>query len=353
MVRIVHEEPPRRPSKAADLREAADLDFLKSAEIGYDGRVKLVPHVLILVLLAACRGAPPASSSGPPAGGEAPGASQAAPEQTGGPNDWFVDRAQESGLVFSYFNGMSGSFYFPEMLPAGVALFDYDNDDDLDVYFAQGDMLGEGKTIGQALFQPSGPLPLKGRLFRNDLAIRPDGTRTLHFTDVTDRSGIDARGYGMGVATGDFDNDGCVDVYLTNFGPNRLFRNNCNGTFTDVSKQSGTEDSGWSVSATFFDYDRDGWLDLYVAHYVQYDLAGDRPCTGLTGRRDYCTPKVYPPQSDRLYHNLKNGKFADVTATALRGGPFGPGLGVVSADFNNDGWRTSTSPTTAPKTCCG
>ena len=175
-------------------------------------------------------------------------------------------------------------------------------------------------------------MPLTGRLFRNDLEIRPDGTRTLHFTDVTDRSGIDARGYGMGVATGDIDNDGCVDLYLTYFGPNRLFRNNCDGTFTDVSKPSGTTDSGWSVSASFVDYDRDGWLDLYVAHYVQYDLAADRPCTGLTGRRDYCTPKVYQPQSDRLFHNQRNGTFLDVTNTALAGASFGPGLGVVSAD---------------------
>ncbi len=255
-----------------------------------------------------------------------------------GRNDWFVDRAAASGLVFSYFNGMSGAFYFPEMLPAGVALFDYDNDGDLDVFFTQGQMLGEGKPIEQALIPPAGPLPLQGRLFRNDLEIRPDGTRTLHFTDVTDRSGIDARGYGMGVATGDIDNDGCVDLYLTYFGPNRLFHNNCDGTFTDVSKASGTTDSGWSVSASFVDYDRDGWLDLYVTHYVQYDLAADRPCTGLTGRRDYCTPKAYQPQPDRLFHNQRNGTFKDVTDTALGGASFGPGLGVVSADFNNDGW---------------
>ena len=257
---------------------------------------------------------------------------------SGNPDDWFVDRAAEVGLQFVYFNGMSGEFYFPEMLPGGVAMFDYDNDGDLDLYFAQGQMLGEGKTPGQARFPPSGSTPLNGRLFRNDLKINPDGTRSLHFTDVTDQSGIDARGYGMGVAAGDFDNNGCVDLYLTFVGPNRLFRNNCDGTFTDVSKPSGTEDTGWSVSASFLDYDRDGWLDLYVGHYVQYDVKADRPCTGLTGRRDYCTPAVYTPQADRLYRNLGNGTFADVTAKALVGGPFGPALGVVSADFNNDGW---------------
>src|SRR5204863_9500952 len=151
-------------------------------------------------------------------------------------------------------------------------------------------------------------------------------------------SGIDAHAYGMGVATGDFNNDGCVDLYLTNVGQNQLFRNNCDGTFTDVSVQSGANFSGWSVSAAFVDYDRDGRLDLYVGNYVQWDVKADQKCTGLTGRRDYCTPAVYRPQGDRLYRNNRNGTFTDVTATALKGGPFGPALGVVTADFNNDGW---------------
>ena len=252
--------------------------------------------------------------------------------------DWFVERAEAAGLHFVYFNGMSGEFYFPETIPAGVGLLDYDNDGDLDVYLPQGQMLGEGKTLSQALFQPVGPLPLKGRLYRNDLEVRADGTRTLHFTDVTDASGIDARGYGIGVATGDIDNDGCIDLYLTYLGPNKLFHNNCDGTFTDVSERSGTDDSGWGVSASFFDYDRDGWLDLYVGNYVQYDLKADKKCTNLTGKREYCTPAMYQAQPDRLYHNNRDGTFTDVTAKALVGGPFGPALGVVSADFNNDGW---------------
>src|SRR4029453_17878838 len=110
--------------------------------------------------------------------------------------DWFVDRAESSGLPFSYFNGMSGDFYFPEMLPAGVALFDYDNDGDLDVFFVQGQMLGDTKTVSQATIQPAS-LPLKGRLFRNDLQINPDGTRAPHFTDVTEKKGIDPHGFGV------------------------------------------------------------------------------------------------------------------------------------------------------------
>jgi hypothetical protein len=250
-----------------------------------------------------------------------------------GADDWFVDRARHAGLDFVYFNGSSGAFYFPEMLPGGVALFDYDNDGDLDVYFAQGEMLGTGKTPDQAFVKPPAA-PLRGRLYRNDL-----GTNgPLKFTDVTDESGIDARGYGMGVAAADYDNDGCIDLYLTYFGQNRLYRNTCRGSFTDVSKESGTDSSGWSVSASFFDYDRDGWLDLYVGNYVQYTLETDQPCTGLTGRRDFCTPKVYTPQPDRLYRNLGNGRFADVTGKALAGGPFGPALGISTADFNGDGW---------------
>src|SRR5919204_2919435 len=110
--------------------------------------------------------------------------------------------------------------------------------------------------------------------------------RTLRFTDVTESSGITARGYGMGVATGDFNNDGCVDLYVTNLGSNQLFRNNCDGTFTDVTKASGTESPGWSVSAAFVDVDRDGWLDLFVGHYLNYSLEGNVRCFGLAGGPD-------------------------------------------------------------------
>ncbi|MEP7305616.1 MAG: CRTAC1 family protein [Acidobacteriota bacterium] len=252
--------------------------------------------------------------------------------------EWFVDRAQETGIDFVHFNGMSGEFYFPENMAPGVALFDYDNDGDLDVYLVQGRMLGPGKAPSQALFPPRNPLPLKGRLFRNDLKIEEDGARTLHFTDVTDQSGIDAPGFGMGVATGDVNNDGCVDLYLTNFGRNRLFRNNCDGTFTDISQESGTDDTGFSVSASFVDYDRDGWLDLYVGNYLDYSIETNKRCFRPSGERDYCPPSAYRARRDRLHHNNRNGTFTDVTARALVGGAFGPALGVVAADFNGDGW---------------
>ncbi|MEQ1912518.1 MAG: VCBS repeat-containing protein, partial [Vicinamibacterales bacterium] len=257
----------------------------------------LVLALAVVVMLAGCGGA-----SAPPPSGAAQSSSQPDRAEEPHANDWFVDHASSAGIDFVYFNGMSGQFYFPEMLGGGLGLLDYDNDGDLDLYFAQGQMLGTGRTVSDATIAPHS-LPLRGRLFRNDTSIGADGKPVLRFIDVTEQSGIDARDYGMGVAAGDFDNDGCVDLYLTNFGPNRLFRNNCDGTFTDASQSSGVSGSGWSVSAAFVDYDRDGWMDLYVGHYVQYSLDIDKPCTGLAGRRDYCTPAVYNPQPDRLYHN--------------------------------------------------
>jgi hypothetical protein len=161
----------------------------------------------------------------------------------------------------------------------------------------------------------------------------------LHFTDVTEQSGIDAREYGMGVATGDYNNDGCIDLFLTALGRNQLYRNNCDGTFTDVSIQSGAVgDKGWSVSASFVDYDRDGWPDLFVCAYLEYAIESDRPCHGRSGERDYCHPDNYRPAQSRLYHNNRDGTFTDVTARALRGGEHGPALGVVAADLNGDGW---------------
>jgi enediyne biosynthesis protein E4 len=248
--------------------------------------------------------------------------------------DWFVDRAEETGLRFTHFNGMSGKLYYAEIIGSGVALFDYDNDGDLDVFLVQGKMLGSGTPV----FAPPAGAPLEGRLFRNDLTVNADGTRALRFTDVTESSGIRATGYGMGVATGDFNNDGCVDLYVTNLGPNQLWRNNCDGTFTDVTKKSGTGDPAWSVSAAFVDVDQDGWLDLFVGNYLNYTIESNTPCFSPSGRPDYCSPNVYRPQPSRLYHNNHDGTFTDVTAAAGMAQEFGPALGVATADFNGDGW---------------
>ena len=143
----------------------------------------------------------------------------------------------------------------------------------------------------------------------------------------------------MGVAVGDYDNDGDSDLYVTHFGPNILFRNNGNGTFTDVTREAGVDDPRWSTSAAFLDYDRDGDLDLFLTNYVDFTLKGNKKCYAPTGEPDYCTPAAYRPVPDRLFRNIGNGKFADVNSSLRESArPDGPGLGVVCADFNSDGW---------------
>jgi hypothetical protein len=246
--------------------------------------------------------------------------------------DWFVDATAQTGLQFTHVNGMSGQFYYPEIIGPGVALLDYDNDGDLDVFLIQGGSLGTSPNAGTAAPGTG------GRLFRNDLEIHPDGTRVVRFTDVTEASGIRTAEYGMGVAVGDYDNDGCVDLYVTALGRNQLFRNQCDGTFKEVARAAGVNDPGWSVSAAFLDYDRDGWLDLYVGHYLNWTPSLNTPCYGPSGKRVYCAPKVYLPQQSRLYHNNRNGTFSDVTVASGLAGRFGPALGVTTADFNGDGW---------------
>jgi hypothetical protein len=250
---------------------------------------------------------------------------------------YFAERAAAIGIDFVHFNGMSGQYYYPEIMAPGVGLFDYDNDGDLDLYLVQSQMLGKGKTIKDALFPPKGPL--KDRLYRNDLNTGPDGKKTLHFTDVTDQAGINIQTYGMGVAAGDVDNDGYVDIYRTGLTEGVLLHNNGNGTFTDVTAKSGAANKGgWGVSAAFVDFDRDGWLDLFVGNYLLYTLEGDIDCLSVTGQHDYCPPNSYRPQPSKLYRNRGDGTFADVTKAALVGGAYGPALGVSTADFDNDGW---------------
>jgi hypothetical protein len=278
--------------------------------------------LLVCAAGAACGAVPPKDSGSSAAANRLPDVSGV---------DWFADRAEESGLNFTHVNGMTGKFHYAEIIAPGAALFDYDGDGDLDVYLVQSGNLGQPGA-------GSGSQALKGRLFRNDLTINADGSRSVRFTDVTEASGIVARGYGMGVATGDFNNDGCIDLYLTNLGPNQLFRNNCDGTFTDVSKISRTDDPSWSVSASFLDYDRDGWLDLFVGNYLDWRLASSMPCFSPSGRPDYCSPNVFQPQPSRLFHNNRDGTFTDVTASSGMARDFGPALGVSTADFNGDGW---------------
>jgi len=239
------------------------------------------------------------------------------------PRALFSEVAESSGLVFRHVNGASGEFHLPEIMGAGVALFDYDNDGDLDVYLVQGGRLGGGDDAAT------------NRLFRNDTEATGSQNPPLRFVDVTAASGLGDHGYGMGVATGDYDNDGLVDVYLTNFGPNKLYHNEGGGVFTDVTAESGSGDTRWSVPASFVDIDADGWLDLFVGNYVEYTLANPRECFNLV--RDYCSPKVYPPAPDRLLRNMGNGRFADVTVASRLATAFGNALGSSAFDFDGDG----------------
>jgi hypothetical protein len=299
---------------------------------------RCLPSVFALasaLLLAACGPAPENEPAEEPIATE-PAAAEA---------PLFEDATEATGLDFVHFNGMSGELYFCEMVGPGAALLDYDLDGDLDLFLVQGSMLGD-RPIEEATFPPRHALPLSDRLYRNDPG--PEGPR---FTDVTAESGLAALGtasYGMGVASGDYDNDGRPDLYVTGFGANRLLRNAGPGadgriTFEDVTEASGADDPRWSVSATFADIDRDGWLDLYVGNYVSYTLATHKRCRAATGAPDYCGPLSYPPQTDRLLRNLGPGedgtvRFEDISRRSGIEQVTGGALGVVAADFDRDGW---------------
>ncbi|MFW6012092.1 MAG: CRTAC1 family protein [bacterium] len=289
-------------------------------------------------------------------------AQAAAPSTTEGP--LFVDRAVDWGLQFTHFNGMTGAYYFPEMTGQGCAFVDYDGDGDLDAYLVQGGLLGPEDTLEDALFPPaSGDRPPRDRLFRNDPVRLDDGTWESRFVDVTGDAGLEATGYGMGVATGDADGDGRVDLYVANYGPNQLWRNRGDGTFEDVTAEAGVGDERWSIGAAFADLDTDGRLDLYVVNYVDFDVAENPKCFTAGSRRDYCGPSDFPPVGDRLFRNvtaagpapakgdagaregaeLEPGaargrpRFADVSGPAGIARSAGPGLGVVADDFDGDG----------------
>jgi hypothetical protein len=244
----------------------------------------------------------------------------------------FIEAAAAANLNFAHTNGASGQFYLHEEMGSGVAVFDYDNDNDLDVFLVQG-----AAPPLPASRRPRGTPPTS-RLFRNDIAGPAGGARRLRFTDVTDKAGVGLAGQGMGVAVGDYNNDGFLDLFVTTFGPDKLFRNNGNGTFSDVTMEAGVSDPLWSASASFLDYDRDGDLDLFVTNYLVFNEADNKQCFDTAHVRHYCPPSVFPPAPDRLYRNEGGGRFSNVTESAGISKADGNGLGVVAGDFSGDGW---------------
>jgi enediyne biosynthesis protein E4 len=226
-----------------------------------------------------------------------------------------------TGISWSHVNGRSTEYYLPETTGAGCAFLDYDNDGWMDVYFV---------NSGKCDFFAPDP-PLRNALYKNNR----DGT----FTDVTERAGVAAGGYGMGVAVGDYNGDGWPDLYVTQYGRNILYRNNGDGTFTDVTEKAGVAAPGWSSSAVWFDYDNDGKLDLFVCRFVEFAKGKNKFCGNeKTKERYYCIPRVYPPARSWLFHNNGDGTFTDVSLESGIGKVLGKAWGVVATDINNDGW---------------
>ncbi len=228
--------------------------------------------------------------------------------------------AERSGIRWRHANGKSFEKYLPESTGAGCAFLDYDNDGWMDIY-----LVNSGACD---FWTPE--KPLRNALYRNNR----DGT----FTDVTERADVPGNAYGMGVAVGDYDGDGWPDLYVTQYPHSILYHNNGDGTFSDVTAKAGLSAPGWGTSAVWFDYDNDGRLDLFVCHFVEFSKELNKPCgVHEDGRRHYCIPKVYSPKASWLFHNNGDGTFTDVSRDSGIAGHLGKAWGVVATDVNNDG----------------
>lgn len=230
----------------------------------------------------------------------------------------FADVTAAAGIHFTHNAGRTGKKWLPETMGSGVAFFDADGDGRPDILLINGsDWIPHGRHTTAALYRNNG-----------------NGT----FTDITRGSGLDIEIHGMGVAVGDYDNDGRDDVYITAVGGDHLFHNEGNGHFRDVTHESGIANAQFSSSAAWVDYDKDGKLDLFVGNYVQWTQQNDLWCSLDGSTKSYCTPESYKGTSAKLYHNLGNGKFEDVTNKAGLGEPTSKSLGVTVLDYNGDGW---------------
>ena len=235
-----------------------------------------------------------------------------------GPATLFTDITDESRLDFVHDAAVTGDYWFPEISGPGAALFDYDGDGDLDIYLVNGAYRSES---------PETPT-LRNQLYRQ----AADHT----FENVTDVSGLGDTGYGMGVAVGDYDNDGDLDVYVTNVGPDALYRNDGDGSFTNVSRAAGITNPDWGTSVAFIDLDLDGRLDVYVATYAIIDTT--LKCVDPAGRRVYCAPYKYQGLPDVIYHNNGDGTFTDISESSGITADSGKGLGVIGVDLTDDGF---------------
>jgi hypothetical protein len=246
-------------------------------------------------------------------------ATSSAGNRPGLPDEYFeIWSPERTGIHWKHDNALSTLRYLPESMGPGVAIFDYDNDGWMDLYFV---------NSGPAdIFTPE--KPLHNALYRNNR----DGT----FTDVTEKAGVGGRDFGIGVAAGDYDGDGWTDLLVTTYGRLILYHNNHDGTFTDVTKKAGLDEPGLFTSAVWFDYDNNGVLDLYVGHFVKYNKSLERDCS-TNGVRHYCYPRTYEPWPSRLYRNNGDGTFTDVSESSGIGKYPGKSFGVVATDINNDG----------------
>jgi predicted nucleotidyltransferase len=258
---------------------------------------------LTLVTVAGCTGDAPATSA------------QNKHFATG---PWFAERSADAGIDFRHVSGHSGRHLMPEIMGGGVALADLDGDNDLDLYFVQ-----SGWATGTPADSAENQLYLNAG--DGSFALAPDG------------HGASDTGYGMGVAAGDYDNDGDVDLYITNLGPNVLLRNRGDGRFEDVTRIAGVAEPGWGTAATFADLDADGDLDLFVTNYISWHAGAEIDCYTDHGKLTYCAPEHFDaPAADHLFRNNGDGSFTDVSARAGMNLRFGNGLGAVTADFNQD-----------------
>jgi enediyne biosynthesis protein E4 len=328
---VVHRESALEPGLSAYLMKSCCKESAARSGLVEKGRsllllalvfattIEFTPRGIALQAALATNGKAPQSA---PAG-KANGVSATPVESDGRIS--FEDLIDRSGIKFQLNNSISPQRYSIETMLGGVAVFDYNNDGLLDIFFTNGAAIPS--------LEKSGP-DFWNRLYRNN----GDGT----FTDVTEHAGVKGIGYSMGVAAGDFDNDGFVDLYVVGVNHNQLLHNNGDGTFTDVTEKAGVagtipaKGKPWAVAAGWFDYNNDGLLDLLVINYLDYDIADCKLCS-IDGVRTYCAPGNFKGTANILYRNNGDGTFTDVSAASHIGQYIGKGMGLAFADYDNDG----------------